>query len=101
MAQTFDRSQAIAFHQQRKDIYNTLWLGTQRFKKGARIGTEGLLASHAVIPLLPITVNFDVTASNFQEIGTGHIRTPVSGRIHGASPPIATDDTPNGLSRLR
>ena len=101
MAQSFDRSQAIAFHQQRQDIDDILWRGTQRFKKGAHIGTEGLLTSHTVIPSLTITVNFDVTGSNFQEIGTSHIRTPVSGRIHGVSPPIATDDTPKGLSRLR
>jgi hypothetical protein len=76
-------------------------LGTHRLKKGARVGTERLVTTHTVISAFAVTVDFDITGGNFLEIGTDNILTPVLVRIHGISPLITVDDTPNTLSRLR
>jgi hypothetical protein len=59
------------------------------------------MTSHTVIAALTVTVDFDIPGTNFQEIGTSDILTPLLSRVHGVSPPSITDDTPKALSRLR
>lgn len=76
-------------------------LGTHGLEKGTRVCAERLVTTHAIISAFAVTVDFDITGSNFLEIGTDNILTPVLVRIHGISPLITADDTPKTLSRLR